>query len=413
MTSYSWIGTQRSRWPVVPIRKVCRLGTGHTPDRGEAEYWREEDCVVPWVTVADIHRLPGLGLGAVEDTGQHISDVGLANSAAVMHPAGTVMVSRTASIGFTCRIGKPMATTQAFATWTPGPSVDSRYLLLVAKALAPEFSRLAYGSTHLTIYMPDIESISMPLPPLAAQRAIADYLERETARIDALITARGRMAELLEERWRRMLDDAIWISAAPQIALRRVVQFIDYRGATPAKQSQGVPLVTAGHVRDGVIDYSTDPQFIAESLYSDWMRRGLPEVGDVLMTTEAPLGQVAQIDDSSVALAQRVILLKAAQHLLPDFLALALRSMRFQEHLNAYATGSTALGIKADRLKALAIPVPTVDEQSNVVRTMAKIDAVRTRLTDAVTRQIAVLTERRSALITGVVTGDVQVSEAA
>lgn len=82
-------------------------------------------------------------------------------------------------------------------------------------------------------------------------------------------------------------------------------EIIDYRGKTPKKTISGVPLITAKIVKNGHI---LEPdEFISESDYEDWMRRGMPQCGDVIITTEAPMGEVAQLDDRKVALAQRLI----------------------------------------------------------------------------------------------------------
>lgn len=83
---------------------------------------------------------------------------------------------------------------------------------------------------------------------------------------------------------------------------------IDYRGKSPEKTTVGVPLVTAKIVKDGRID--NPDEFIAEEDYEEWMRRGMPKPGDVVMTTEAPLGEIAQLDDRKVALAQRLITIR-------------------------------------------------------------------------------------------------------
>ncbi len=86
---------------------------------------------------------------------------------------------------------------------------------------------------------------------------------------------------------------------------------IDYRGKTPRKTTEGIPLVTAKVIKNGRIN--TPTEFVAENEYDAWMRRGLPHSGDVLITTEAPMGEVAQLRTSRVALAQRVILLRGDQ----------------------------------------------------------------------------------------------------
>src|SRR5262249_4380103 len=83
-------------------------------------------------------------------------------------------------------------------------------------------------------------------------------------------------------------------------------RLIDYRGKTPPKTSAGVPLITAKNVRRGYID--PEPrEYIADADYASWMRRGIPDAGDVLFTTEAPLGNAAALPVGRVALAQRVV----------------------------------------------------------------------------------------------------------
>jgi type I restriction enzyme S subunit len=310
------------------------------------------------------------------------------------------------------------AVSTAYRVYKPHREMWPRFLhyWLRSEVALDQYRLLVRGITTFdrSITREDLDAMPVPVPPLAAQRAIADYLDRETARIDALTMAKRQIAVRLTERWNAALDSAIWHPSARRVALRRVTQFVDYRGATPTKDDSGIPLITASHIRDGVIDYAVDPQFISEIQYGDWMRRGFPEARDVVMTTEAPLGEVAQIDNPRIALAQRVILLKATKgKLLPDFLALALRSPTFQAQLRAHATGSTALGIKADRLKTLAIPLPAAEDQSIVVSAMAVLDTIRARTAAALDRQVALLRERRNVLATGAVTGSLEVPSAA
>ena len=99
--------------------------------------------------------------------------------------------------------------------------------------------------------------LRLVFPPLAEQRAIADFLDRETARIDAIIEKKRRVVELVAARVASVLDEVIGGARGDIVPLRRVVsQFVDYRGATPEKATQGVPLVTATNVSDGHIDFS-------------------------------------------------------------------------------------------------------------------------------------------------------------
>ncbi|NNJ05061.1 hypothetical protein HHX38_13070 [Streptomyces sp. PKU-MA01144] len=187
-----------SRWPTAPIRLVARLGSGHTPSRSKPEYW--ENCTVPWITLADVWQLRDGRTNVISETKEMVSPLGLANSAAVKHPAGTVILSRTASVGFSAIMGRDMATSQDFATWTCGSKLEPRYLLHALRGMAPDLKRVATGSTHKTIYMPDIEQLRVPLPPLEEQRRIADFLDIESNRIDRLAAMRDGQIATLSER---------------------------------------------------------------------------------------------------------------------------------------------------------------------------------------------------------------------
>jgi len=129
-------------------------------------------------------------------------------------------------------------------------------------------------------------------------------------------------------------------------------RLIDYRGKTPPKTDSGVRLITAKVVKGGQI-LKEPAEFIAEDFYDEWMRRGLPQKLDVLITTEAPLGELAILrSGEKIALAQRIILLRAKPgHVDPVFLFYALQSDFGQGELKARGSGTTVLGIKQSELR--------------------------------------------------------------
>jgi len=169
--------------------------------------------------------------------------------------------------------------------------------------------------------------------------------------------------------------------------LGNIARFIDYRGRTPTKTPSGVPLITAKNVRPGFI--SREPQeFIADTDYLSWMTRGFPRVGDMLFTTEAPMGNVAIIDiPDQFALAQRVICFQLHELEIGPFLKLVMMSSGFQAQLSDAATGMTATGIKSSRLKEIPVPVPPLPEQHRIVAKVDQLltlcDQLKTRLTQA------------------------------
>jgi type I restriction enzyme, S subunit len=138
---------------------------------------------------------------------------------------------------------------------------------------------------------------------------------------------------------------------------------IDYRGKTPKKVPFGIPLITAKIVKGGrIID--GEQEYIAIDNYDDWMQRGLPEAGDIVMTTEAPLGEIAQLDGRKIALGQRLITLRGNPNILDNtFLKFLMLSDFVQNQLHARATGTTVQGIKQSELRKVTLLVPPLSEQ--------------------------------------------------
>lgn len=152
-----------------------------------------------------------------------------------------------------------------------------------------------------------------------------------------------------------------------------VEALIDYRGKTPKKTTSGVPLITAKVIKNGEI---LEPnEFIAPENYDSWMVRGLPKVGDVVLTVEAPLGQVAQLTDSHVALAQRVVTLRGKQGVLDNtYLKYLLMSPKMQAALDGRSSGSTVKGIKQSELRKVELELPTIEKQVKVASILGALD---------------------------------------
>jgi type I restriction enzyme S subunit len=274
-------------------------------------------------------------------------------------------------------------------------------------------------------------SFIAPLPPTGEQVAIASFLDRETAKIDALIAEQQRLIELLQEKRQAVISHAVskglnpdvplkdsgveWLGEVPEhwrvMGLTKTIgPIVDYRGRTPSKCDSGTLLVTARNIRSGEIDYSLSEEYVDPLEAEDLLQRGRPVVGDVLFTMEAPLGQVALVDREDIALAQRVVKFRG----IPDrmnnsFLVWWLTGSYCQDQLSSLSTGSTALGIKASKLSAIRCLVPPIGEQ------LAIDDYIRdsinrlSQIREAALSQIALLQERRFALISASVTGQIDV----
>ena len=168
---------------------------------------------------------------------------------------------------------------------------------------------------------------------------------------------------------------------------------IDYRGKTPKKTSSGVPLITAKIIKNGRIE--TPTEFISVDDYDSWMVRGFPKVGDVVLTTEAPLGEVAQLDDANIALAQRVVTLRGKSDVLDNtYLKYYFLSNVGQQRLKARETGTTVTGIKQSELREVIVDVPPYEMQVGIAKVLKSLDEkieVNRRINDILEQQAQAL----------------------
>lgn len=419
-------------WTRVALRKVATLGTGHTPSRQHPEYW--EDCTIPWLTLADVGPLRTGTKQFVTDTSERISELGVRNSSAVVHPEGTVVMSRTASVGYSAILGVPMATSQDYVTWDCGPRLEPRFLLHALRGLRDDILSMRMGSTHQTIYMPDVERIQVPLPPLDEQWRIADHLDAETAHIDTLITKRQRQIELLVERRQAKMFDAIsgrdlevarcgselaWLDDIPQhwsvVQVRKVAMI--GTGHTPSRSVAEywldctIPWVTTGEVaqvRDDRQTTLTETREMISELGLANSAATLHPAGTVVLSRTASAGFSAVLG-REMATSQDYVTWAPGEKLRAHFLLWCLRVMR-PDLLGRLATGSTHKTIYMPDLEGLKIPLPPIKEQEALVAELAVSLASIDRMSDLLKRQIGLLRERRQAMITAAVTGELLVS---
>jgi type I restriction enzyme S subunit len=150
-------------------------------------------------------------------------------------------------------------------------------------------------------------------------------------------------------------------------------EIIDYRGKTPRKSSFGIPLITAKIVKNGRI---LEPkEFIPFEDYDERMQRGIPMEGDVVVSTEAPLGEVGQLDNRKLSVGQRLITIRGKDGLLDNtYLKFLMMSEFVQNQLVARATGTTVIGIKQRELRKVTLVVPPLPEQHAIADVLGALD---------------------------------------
>ena len=403
--------------PVVPIRRVARLGSGHTPSRQHPEYW--ENCTIPWLTLADVGKLRDGIVTVVDDTAERISELGVSHSAAVVHPTGTVALSRTASVGFTCILGTDMATSQDFATWACGPLLEPRFLLYALRGNPRQIKQRMIGSTHKTIYMPDIETLTTPLPAIDDQRAIVDFLDAETARIDSLVDRERLLAELSEERLAALTQRVLlpaasilsqdsgaelpsgWQSFRLKMLLREV---------TDLSTEGSEELLSVSHIT-GVTPRSEKrvTMTMAESL-EGYKRVAVNDF--VVNTLWAWMGAVGVSKHSGIVSPAYGVYRPFSPQLEPRYLDYFARTRPFIDLMTLYSKGvwSSRLRLYADELLGLRVALPPSVEQLRLVAVFDQQARRAESVRNLVGRSIELLTERKQALITAAVAGQLDLA---
>lgn len=424
-----WIKALPRTWREAHMRRFVKLLTGGTPDRSRAEYWN--DGTIPWVASGEVNKK------RISEVAAKITERGLEESSARWLPPGSVLVALAGQgkTKGTAAILEIWATcNQSLAALIPDEShLHSRFLCYYLESQYSNLRGMVGDEQRDGLSLTHLAGIWVPLPPIELQRAIADFLDRRTAAIDTLVEKKERLIALLAQKRGALIQRAVtrglnpevpmndsgipWIGHIPahweMHQLRRVVsEFVDYRGRTPEKAASGIPLITAGAVRDGKIDHGRVPEWVSEETYEILSRRGGPEVGDLLFTSEAPLGEVGLVVDPRIACAQRIILFRVNKHMIsPEYLRLHFLAESGKGEMRSRASGSTAEGIRADRLKMSLVPTPPLSEQNDIC---AYVEA-KTQGFDAISERVQVqldrLREYRQALITAAVTGQLGIGE--
>jgi len=275
-----------------------------------------------------------------------------------------------------------------------------------------------------------MKAIPFILPSTDEQKAISNFLDQKTEQIDEAIAIKEKQIVLLKERKQIIIQKAVtqglnpnvpmkdsgvvWIGDIPAhwnvLSLTKYSTRVDYRGKTPEKVDEGRFLLTAKNIKQGQIDYEISKEYIFEKQYEKVMSRGKPKVGDLLFTTEAPLGGTALVDDPSVAIAQRIILFRLADSLVSGYVNLYMQTPLFQNYLQRLGTGSTALGIKASKLFLLKLITPPKEEQIKIYRLSEDITKESNSAMAVHQRQIEKLKEYKTTLINSAVTGKIKVA---
>ena len=414
-----WLREIPAHWEVKPLKHLTAFSTGWTPPTGREDLYDGDN---PWANIGD------LGPRVLTATEKTISDSAIRESRLRIVKAGSLLFSFKLSVGTVSIAGTDMYTNEAIAAFAPSPRIDTQYLYWAAPLLVPRNAQEnIYGAPLLN--RERIATAFLLSPSIAEQRAIAAFLDRETARIDALVAKKERLIELLQEQRTALITRAVTKGLDPTVPMKD--SGVEWLGEIPAhwdvKKVKRLCLVRRG----------ASPRPIDDPIYFDdegeyaWVRIADVTASERYLerTTQrlSPLGksksvalEPGELFVSIAATVGKPVITKIKCCIHDGFVYFVGLHENREFLFYLFSCGEpykglgklgTQLNLNTDTIGDIYLPRPSREEQESIVRFVdretAGIDTLVARVRDAVER----LKELRTALISAAVTGKIDVRE--
>jgi type I restriction enzyme S subunit len=418
-----WIGKVPEHWRIVPLKALAQIVNGATPESGNPEYW---DGDIAWFTPAD---LDNENASELIEPRRRITAEGLASCAARLTPASSVILSTRAPVGSVGVTLIPSATNQGCRTLVPNPRILPKLLAEMLVAARSELSHRSNGTTFQELSTDSLASLRIPLAPLEEQTAIVSSLDRETARIDALIAKQEKLIELLQEKREALISHAVtkglnpdapmkdsgveWLGEVPEHWEVKRLRFVGdaiigltYDPSEITDETEGMLVLRSSNVQGGRISFE-DNVYVSTVIPEKLITR----VGDILICSRngsrALIGKNAKIDSDSagVTFGAFMTIFRSDSN---AFLFYVFNSMIFDYQAGSFMT-STVNQLTIGNLYGFEVPMPPIDEQSIIVEYLGQETAKLDTLIEKSRRSIELMREHRTALISAAVTGKIDV----
>lgn len=388
----------KSRWLAKNLGDVCQVIGGGTPPKDKAEYYSGE---IHWATVRDMRS------DVITDTECKITKAAVTSSATNIIPRGNVVIATRVGLGKVCLLGQDTAINQDLRGIVPiDPSTLSvRFLFWWLKSIADLIVAEGTGATIQGVKLPFVKSLQIPLPPLPEQQRIVGILDQA---FDGIATAKANAEKNLQNA-RALFESHLqsvftqrgegWGRVRIEDACESIMDCVN-KTAPKVDGPTAFKMIRTTNVRNGRVNLDS-VNYVTEDVYRVWTRRQVPQRGDVILTREAPMGEVGMLlSDDKVFLGQRLVSYRANPAKLNNrFLLYALQSGELQSQIHAFASGSTVQHMRVPDTKNLQLPLPSLAVQVKSVATLDALRAETQRLESLYQRKLAALDALKQSLL--------------
>jgi type I restriction enzyme S subunit len=422
-----WLGEVPEHWEVWKLSHAFTLiGSGTTPKTDNRDYY--DGGEIPWVNTGDLNDRE------LDECKKRITALAITeHSALTIYPAGSLLIAMYgATIGKLALLNFAATVNQACCVFTGKSEIASKFMFYWFLGLRQQIISLATGGGQPNISQDILRSLQVAIPPLSQQRQIATFLDHETAKIDALIAEQQRLIELLQEKRQAVISHAVtkglnpdapmkdsgveWLGEVPEhwdvAPLKHHWLVTDCKHVTAEFTQEGYPLASIKEAQGRWIDLTNAKRTTDEfyKLLTEGSRT--PEPGDLVLTRNATVGEVAEVPAQieSFALGQDVVILKKLKgsHC-SSFAWHLLRSTAVSNQLECAMIGSTFRRINVEQIKAISVPIPPSHEQASIAIYLEEVSDQWSKQEQDARHCVSLLQERRTALISAAVTGQIDV----
>ena len=418
-----WIGKIPSHWEVKKIKYSFHIYAGATPKTEKKEYW---DGDIEWITPADYKTIDKF----VSKGQRTITEVGYNSCNTQLVPEGSLIFSKRAPIGTVAISANPLCTNQGCLSCVP-KDTNTLFNYYCASIATDYFDLLGSGATFKEISAASFANVKFPCPPFSEQKAIASFLDIQTARIDSIIASREKKIKLLEELRASIITEAVtkgirkdvemkdsgieWIGQIPKhwevMKVSHIFRIIG-SGTTPKTtvneyySENGTYWLQTGELKDGLIKETS--KRVTSKAIKELGLTIYPKGSVVVAMYGATIGKVG-ILDIETATNQACCVLANSILMKPLFAFYTIRAAK--ESLVSLSYGGGQPNISQEKIRCHKLPVPPLAEQDRIIAFIKEKITVLESNTDKARREIELLREYRASLITEVVTGKRKVTE--
>ena len=421
-----WLGKMPEHWKASRLKDSLKeLYSGGTPESGNADYWTDDEIQsIPWVAIGDMTRAT-----IVESTEKHISPAGLASKRLRVLPAGTLLYSMYASIGKVAVLAIPATINQAILGIVPDTEKASqgflRYWLIKLERHLELFSS---SNTQDNLNAGKVRSFPVLFPPLSEQNKIAAFLDRETAKIDELVAEQQRLMALIAEKRRGIITLAVtkgidhltpmkpsgveWLGDVPSHWELRATKRLFRLVVEPAPDDNDYELLSI-YTAIGVRPRKSLEAKGNKATTTDGYWK--VQKGDLIVNKLLAWMGAIGISDYDGVTSPAYDILRQRIPLEPRYYDYLFRCGICFSEFRRYSRGIMDMRLRLyfDELGQLLMPYPPVSEQQKIVGCLQEKLAKFDELALEAQRAIDLLQERRTALISAAVTGQIDVRQLA